>query len=159
MTTQSVFTPDEWTLIVRVPRWVVSGASAAERHNAHRTRKRVEAGFIAIAEGRAMGNEFVREVAHACMDFFDTTLAQTGITVSEPELALTTLLERLGAAARAVRTKANPSDAAAYRQWIIEITDVVINAGQSDGVFGIGRVVVTRAEKQFRDQVVLALQS
>lgn len=159
MTTQSVFTPDEWTLIVRVPRWVVNGASAAGRNNAHRTRKEIEAGFIAIAEGRSMGNVFVREVAQACMDFFDTTLARTGINVTETELALTTVLERVAEAARVVRAKADPADAAAYCQWIVMITDVVINATTSGGRFGFGGVSVSAGEKKFREQVVVALQS
>lgn len=159
MTKPSVFDPDEWTLIVRVPRWVVNGASIAERHNANRTRKKVEAGFIAIAEGRSTGNVFVREVAQSCMEFFDTTLAQTGIKAAEPELAVATVLERVGAAARAVRAKAVPADAAAYCQWLLTITDVVINAGQSDGVLGFGKVQVTPAELRFREQMALALRS
>lgn len=158
MTTQSVFKPDEWTLIVRVPRWVVSGASAAEHHNAHRTRKKVEAGFIAIAEGRSTGNAFVREVAQSCMDFFDTTLAQTGITASEPELALATLLERVTAAAQVVRAKADPGDAAAYCQWIVTITDIVLNAARSEGVLGLGKVLGTAAGKRFRDQILVAVR-
>ena len=159
MTNPSVFTPDEWALIVQVPRWVVNGSSAAGKHNASRTRKAIEAGFIAIAEGRSMANDFVREAAEASMDFFDTTLARTGVNVRETEPGTSTVLERVASAALLLRTKADPPDSAAYATWIVTITDIVLGSGGNAGPFGFGGLHLSGGEKEFRQQLQLALQA
>jgi hypothetical protein len=158
VTTRAAFTAEEWNLLVRVPRWLVGASSAAETDNASRTHAEMEAGFIAIASGREMGSAMVSEVAQACMGYFDTNQA-TEISFAETEVGLATVLERLRAAAQVLRAKADPGDAATYRKWIVDITDVVINASRSGDKLGFGGVAVTPAERHFRDQVVLAVQA
>lgn len=150
------FTNEEWNLLVRVPRWVVEAASAAELDNAQRTHTEREAGFIAVAGGRELGSPVVRDVAQACMGIFDQTPA---VSFADPEAGLSQVLEQIREAAQLVRAKASAEDAAAYRRWLIDVTDVVINAARSGDKLGFGGVAVTPAEKKFRDQVVLAVQA
>lgn len=158
MTTRAAFTAEEWNLLVRVPRWLVGASSAAETDSSQRTHAEIEAGFIAVAGGREMGSALVSEIAQACMGFFDSNQAQE-VSFADPDLGLGTVLERIRSAARILREKAAPEDAATYRKWLIAVTDVVINAARTGDKLGFGGVAVTEAEQRFRDQVVLALQA
>ena len=109
---------------------MVGAASAAELDNAQRTHGEMEAGFIAIAGGREMGSGFVSEIAQACMGVFDNRQTSADISFADTDAGLTTVLERIRAAAQVLRAKADPDDAAIYRRWLISITDVVINAAR-----------------------------
>lgn len=158
MTTRAAFTAEEWNLLVRVPRWLVGASSAAETDSTQRTHAEMEAGFIAVASGREMGSPLVSEIAQECMGFFDSSQAKE-ISFTDTEVGLATVLERIRGTAQVLRAKADPSDAATYRKWIIDITDVVINTARSGDKLGFGGVAVTPAEQHFRDQVVLAVQA
>ena len=124
--------------------------------NSQRTHAEREAGFIAVAGGRELGSVVVRDVAQACMAIFDQ---MPDVSFTDPEAGLAQVLEQIRAAAQLVRAKSTADDAAAYRRWLINVTDVVINAARSGDKLGFGGVTVTPAEKKFRDQVVLAVQA
>jgi hypothetical protein len=56
-----------------------------------------------------------------------------------------------------VRARVTAAEAVAYARWLLDITDEVINAARSDGVLGVGGVLVTPAEQRFRDRLALVL--
>jgi len=66
--------------------------------------------------------------------------------------------KKVGTVNKLVTEKAGPEDVAAYRNWLISITDVVISAARSGDVLGFGGQLVTASEHNFRDRLVLALQ-
>jgi hypothetical protein len=168
MTTKADFEADEWALIVRTPRWVVAGASAAQRDIGFRTDREIEAGYIATAKGHS-DNPFVTAVATETMMIFDSrdvvgagdqaTLASLSSTnATDREAGLAAVLEQVAAVTRLMASKAEPADAKAYRRWLVEITDVVITAARSNDILGFGGQIVTTSEQRFRDRLVLTLQ-
>ncbi len=68
------------------------------------------------------------------------------------------MLEKVGAVNRLITAKADPSDVAAYRKWLVSITDVVISAARTGDFLGFGGQLVTPSEHTFRDRLVLTLQ-
>src|SRR5262252_6628162 len=72
MTSKADFAPDEWDLVVQMPRWVVAAASAAQRDLAYRTDHEIEAGYVATAKGGQSDNAFVSAVAAETMKIFDS---------------------------------------------------------------------------------------
>ncbi|HEY7225410.1 MAG TPA: hypothetical protein VH561_17685 [Micromonosporaceae bacterium] len=158
MTTKADFTPDEWELIVQAPRWVVAAASAAQRDVGYRTNHEIEQGFVATAHGRDTGNAFTAEVAIDTLKVFDSRTVVTGTEFQDRAAGLAAALEKVAVVDRLLAEKADTEDAQAYRRWLIAITDVVIRAARSHDIVGFGGELVTQAEKDFRDQLVLALQ-
>jgi hypothetical protein len=53
--------------------------------------------------------------------------------------------------------KADPADAAAYRRWLLAITDVVISAARTGDILGFGGQLVTASEHRFRDRLAAVL--
>ena len=151
MTGRTLFTSEEWDLLVKVPRWVVRAASASQPDNARRTAIEVEAGFLSVAEGREMGSDLVKEIAQATMGIYDEEHGlpeAAGITFDDMETGLTRVLEQAQAAVKLMAAKA-PTDAPTYRQWLLAISDVVVSAARSNDILGIGGVYVTEAEARF----------
>jgi hypothetical protein len=145
------FTNDERNLLVRLPRWIVAAASDAQHDNAARTHAEVEAGFIAVANGRQSANPLVAEIANLSMGVFDdkrSSAADGGVDGA---------LAQAGAAWQLLRTKAHAAEASAYGRWLLDITDDVIRAARSDDVLGFGGIMVTPAEQHFRDHLAQIL--
>ncbi len=158
MTSRADFATNEWDLVVQLPRWVVAAASAAQHDLAYRTNHEVESGFVASAHGRYSGNAFVTEVADETMRIFDQRSVVAGTDFADRDAAIDSVLEKVGTVNKLVTEKADPEDVAAYRRWLVAITDVVISAARSGDVLGFGGQLVTASEHSFRDRLVLTLQ-
>jgi hypothetical protein len=152
----AAFSQEERDLLLRLPRLIVAAASAAEEDSATRTAQEVEAGFIAVANGRDTGNAFVADIARRAMDNFDNK-AVAGMV--RGAAGIEAILDQLRTGWQYLKAKAAPADAAAYARWIIAITDDVITAVRSGDVLGMGGVLVSDSEKAFRDKVVAILRS
>ncbi len=158
MTTRADFASDEWDSVVQLPRWVVAAASAAQRDVTYRTNIEVEAGLIASARGRDLGNAFVTEVAAETLRVYDSRATLTGIDFRDTRGAIASVLDRVGSVNRMLAAKGAPADAAAYRHWLLGITDVVISAARSNDFLGFGGQLVTESEHRFRDRLAEVLQ-
>jgi hypothetical protein len=145
--------------LVQLPRWIVAGASQAQRDLPHRTTIEVEAGLIASAHGRDLGNSFVTEVAESTLRFFDKRDTIAAIEFGDRAAGLAAVLEHVRTTNQLLKTKANVTDAMAYRRWLLSIADTVISAARTGDFLGIGGKVVTAKEQSFRDRLVLVLQS
>jgi hypothetical protein len=157
VTTKADFARDEWDSLVRLPRLVVAAASAAQRDIAYRTNAEVEAGLVASARGRESKNAFVAAVATEALRIFDDRSTLDGVTFADVDSGIIAVLDRAAAANDALREKAAPSDAAAYRRWIVKIADVVVSAARTGGFLGFGGRRVTEAERRFRDRLAAVL--
>ncbi len=157
MTTRADFATDEWDYVVQLPRWVVAAASAAQHDIAYRTNHEIESGFVASANGRHSGNAFVTEVAGDCMRIFDRRSVIAGTDFHDRDAAIDSVLERVTSVVAIVNAKADPADATAYRQWLADISNVVISAARSGDFLGFGGQLVTASEHRFHDRLVLIL--
>ena len=159
MAGQAGFAADEWDRVVRPPRWIVAAASAAQQDLAYRTNHEVEAGFIASADGRELGNAFVTEVAIADdAYFYDDRAGLHTIEFTDRETGIVSVLDLVRAVNQLLKANVEVADAMAYRKWLLNITDVVISAARSGDFLGFGGSMVTASEHRFRDRLVLVLQ-
>ena len=150
MTGLASFAEAERDLLVRLPRWIVAAASAVQPDNAVRTHREMEAGFLAVANGRLSGDRFLTEVANGTLDIFDE---EGPVATAEVD----GVLEKAGSAWQLVRARVSSDEAAAYARWLLDITDEVISAARSDGVLGVGGLLISPAEQRFRDRLAQIL--
>ena len=156
MTSALGLTDEERNLLVRVPRWVVGAASAAHVGSAGKTRHEIENGFLSVANGRKLGNPVVAELAGAAMNVFDQDPKKSGVDPSSAA-GRDAIIEHAKAAWNILRTKATPIDAAAYRRWLLNVTDEVITAVRADEHLGFGGVLIHPDEQSFRDRLSEAM--
>jgi hypothetical protein len=159
VTTRADFSSEEWDLVVRLPRWIVAAASAAQNDLAYRTKIEVEAGFIASADGRELGNPFVTEVAMQTMAIYDDSAGIEKISFDDREAGIVSVLDRVRVVNQLLKQKADVADTMAYRRWLLSITGVVISAARTGDILGFGGELITKSEYRFRDRLVLVLQS
>jgi len=110
-----------------------------------------EAGFLSVAEGRTLGSDLVKDIAQDTMGIFDEKRGlpeSAGITFDDVDGGMEAVIERAQAALGLMQDRA-PDDAAAYRRWMLAISDTVIAAARSHGVLGMGGTYVTDLEKGF----------
>jgi hypothetical protein len=158
VTTRAAFTGEEWDLIVKLPRWVVAAASASQQDLKYRTKHEVEAGFIASADGRRLGNPFVTEVASATMAIYDDPGAVRAIEFDDREQGIGAVLEQARVVNQLLKARVDVAEAMTYRRWLLAITDIVITAARTGDFLGFGGQLVTAPEHRFRDRLVLVLQ-
>jgi len=80
------------------------------------------------------------------------------IDVHHPEAGLAAVLVRAREGAALMIATAEPVEAAAYRRWLLAITDTVIGAVRSGAVLGLGGQSVSDNERRFREQLARALE-
>jgi hypothetical protein len=159
VTTKAEFTRDEWDSLVQLPRWVCAAASAAQRDLAYRTTIEVEVGLLSSAHGRNMGNAFLAEVAADTLHIYDDRTVAAAIEFTDVESGIVEVLDRAAAVHALLGAKAAPADAAAYRHWLLTVTDDVISAARTGDFLGFGGKLVTAAEHRFRDRLATVLQA
>jgi hypothetical protein len=151
VTARSEFTAEERNLLVRLPRWVVSAASAIHEEGVARTRQKLENGFLAVANGRAMGNALIAELGATALKVYDEDPKTSGVdpaTAAGRDL----VIGYAQTAMAILRAKAEEADASTYRRWLLDITDFVITDVRHERI-GFGGVRVHPDEKQFRDRL------
>lgn len=109
----SAYSTAEWRLLTRLPGQVVIAAIGSPGAGPRDRVADAVAGLDAIAAGRAFDSDLVREVAA-------TIYAETDrdLTLVEPAGPPADVLERCRAVVRLLAARADPADAAAYRQWV-----------------------------------------
>jgi hypothetical protein len=152
----SVLAPQDWALLVKLPRRVLIAATSAERDNAKHTVAEGLAGIEAIAAGRASTSRLVRDVVAAIYAEPDKDVP-VAEEFSDPEWGIAGVLAECRAAAGALTDRVPPSDAAAYRQWLSDIATTVCAAARSGGVLGFGGTAVSPAERRFLDELSRSL--
>jgi hypothetical protein len=159
VTAKAEFPTDEWERLVQLPRWIVAAASAAQRDLPHRTTIEVEAGYIASANGRDTGSPFVTEVAEDTLRLFDGGNSTAAGEFGDRKAAIVAVLERAQAVNEILKERVSIADAMAYRRWLLSITDVVISAARTGDFLGFGGKLITESEQNFRDRLLVVLQS
>jgi hypothetical protein len=163
---RSIFSDQEWSLLVGLPESVLSAASIVESDSGHRTQSEGEAGLAAIADGRGSGSPLVEAVATALVAQLggDPDLGEEPPVVvapDDPAGYIAECLARAQAASALLAAKSpediGAGDAGAYRHWLVTIADSVVNAASSGGLLGIGGERVSAAEQSFVGRLTVAL--
>jgi hypothetical protein len=160
MTSQRVYSDEEWGLLVGLPQSVMMAAIFAESDSTNRTTTESGAGLDAIAAGRDSGSTLVRDVA---LELFtrlgdpETGELPPALEMGQRDVDLGDVLDRARSAADLLAAKAGPGEAAAYRHWLVGIADQVVNAAKSGGFLGIGGSWVSESERRFVDELSTVL--
>jgi hypothetical protein len=160
MTSQRVYSDEEWGLLVGLPQSVMMAAMAAESDNPSRTADESGAGLDAISAGRDSGSTLVRDVAKQLVNQLgdpETGELPPVLDLGSREVDLGDVLQRARSAADVLAAKAGPGEAAAYRHWLVGIADQVVNAAKSGGFLGIGGSWVSESERRFVDELSIVL--
>jgi hypothetical protein len=160
MTSQLVYSDEEWGLLVGLPQSVMMAAILAEGDSTNRTASESSAGLDAIAAGRDSGSTLVRDVALELVSRLgdpETGELPPVLEMGTREVDLGEVLDRARAATDLLTAKAGPGEAAAYRHWLVGIADQVVNAAKSGGFLGIGGSWVSESERHFVDELSTVL--
>jgi len=160
MTSQRVYSDEEWGLLVGLPESIMMAAIFAEDDGPGRTATESGVGLDAIAAGRDSGSALVRDVALELVTRLGDP--ETGdlppvLETGDREVNPRDVLARARSASDLLTAKAGPGEAAAYRHWLVGIADQVVNAAKSGGFLGIGGTWVSESERRFVDELSTVL--
>jgi hypothetical protein len=156
MAYQSIFTDEEWGLLVGLPQSVLTAAVAAEPEGLRRTLAEGDAGLNAIAAGRESPSGLVAAVAEELISRLGDP--EDGeqlpmIRPAEPAEAAASALDRARAAAALVDERVDEGEAGAYKHWLVGIADEVVGATPAGGLPAPGLDEVSEPERRFRDRL------
>jgi hypothetical protein len=160
MTSQLIYSDEEWGLLVGLPQSVMMAAIFAETDGTNRTASESSAGLDAIAAGRDSGSTLIRDVALELVARIgdpESGELPPVLEVGTREVDLDEVLDRARTATDLLAAKAGPGEAAAYRHWLVGIADQVVNAAKSGGFLGIGGSWVSESERRFVDELSTVL--
>jgi hypothetical protein len=141
--TTAVYSSAEWDLLTDLPGRVLVAAASPGPGRPPRGVAAGLAGLDAVAAGRAFDSDLVRAVVSAIYARHD------GATDRDEHLTdLVDLLAACRAAVRVLRRRADPADAAVYRQWVESVAARVCRAGDAGA---------SPADRRFLDRLAGAL--
>ncbi len=162
MANKQSFTPEEWTKVLQSPILVGVAVSAADPSGVWGTLKEAFASSSALASAKldAGSNELVRTVAAD----FETAEARSELQKAlrecfadaEPVDCVQRSLANLREVSSILDAKA-PSDAAAFKGWLVSIGQKVAQAATEGAIMGIGGVPVSDAENETLADIAKAL--
>lgn len=164
MADKANFTPDEWKLLLESVVMASMAVTAADPSGLFGLIKEGLAGGSTLAQAR-MGTG-TNPLIKAVVDDFSTSggraIAQDGVKqkISGKQLPEVKALciQTLQQAAAVLDAKA-PSDAAAFKNWLHQLSQNVAEAAsEGGGLFGIGGVPVSDAEKATLAEISSALK-
>ncbi|HEY2947138.1 MAG TPA: hypothetical protein VGJ53_01870 [Micromonosporaceae bacterium] len=156
----SVFTDEEWGLLVGLPQSVLTAAAAAEPVGLRRTIAEGDAGLAAIAAGRQSASPLVAAVAEEVISRVGDPEEGEQLSVirpAEPAEAVASALDRAREAVALLADRVGEGDAGAYRYWLVSIADEVVGAPPAGAPPAPGTDPVTEPERRFRDQLATVL--
>ncbi|MFR9777095.1 hypothetical protein ACL02O_13660 [Micromonospora sp. MS34] len=118
------YSTTEWDLLTDLPGRVLVAAASPGPGRPPRGVAAGLAGLDAVAAGRAFDSDLVRAVVAAIYARHDGAAAR-----DERLTDVVDLLAACRAAVRLLRRRADPADAAAYRQWVESVAARVCQAG------------------------------
>jgi hypothetical protein len=149
------FAPDEWDLLTRLPARVMIAATSAEPDSDRRTVAEGLAGIDAIAAGTVSDSDLVRAAVAAIYAEADPD-PPTAEQFRDRHAGITEVLVNCRTASAVLARRADPADAAAYKQWLQNIAARVCGASRSGGLFGAR---TSDSEHKFLADLNRALQS
>lgn len=162
MTNREDFSPEEWDLLVALPREAAIAAAIADADDPLDATKAIVAAFKElVAGGREYpDNPLILDVLLDLRTGEDGPEDQGETIAVDPERRDRQLAEALDHARRAndfLTAKASEPEANDYRTWVQAIGREAVRAATSGGFLGIGAERVTATEAEFMSQLRAAL--
>jgi hypothetical protein len=158
MTTQSDFTEDEWTAIVRAPMVAGMAITLADPGGPIEVVKETTA-VVKFATGTAseQRDDLVGEIAREMRALVEQR--KNPATGFKPRGAMAgkEILDELSRVNESVSAKASPEEAEAFREWIVECAQRAAEAAKEGGFLGFRAEQVSQGEKDMLAQLRGAL--
>jgi hypothetical protein len=132
-------------------------AMSAEPDSDQRTVTEGLAGINAIAAGAVCDSDLVRAAVAAIYAEAEPDPPRTE-QVRDRYAGITEVLVNCRTVSLTLTRRADPADAAVYRQWLLNIAARVCAAGRTGAIFGLGGSVFSDAEHAFLADLDRALQ-
>jgi len=163
MTGKSNFTPDEWKVLLQSVMAAGIAITAAEPSGLWGLLKESFAGGTELAKAKT--DPGTNALIKAVVDDFSTaegSAARDALKAkfkdSKPAQIKNKCIEVLRETAAIVDSKA-PSDSAAYKRWLQQISQHVAEATNEGGFLGAGGVPISEAEKATLTEISTALKA
>ena len=163
MTDKSSFTKDEWALLLESPMIAGMAITAADPSGLWGLLKELFAGGGALSQAMtsATTNALVKAVVADFSNSEGRSAARDGLKAkfanSQPADVKTKSLDLLRQVSALLDTKA-PTDSMAFKNWLRQISQSTAEAAtEGGGLFGIGGVQVSEAEKATLNEISSAL--
>ena len=163
MTGKSNFTPDEWKVLLQSVMAAGIAITAAEPSGLWGLLKESFAGGTELAKAKT--DPGTNALIKAVVDDFSTaegSAARDALKAkfkdSKPAQIKNKCIEVLRETAAIVDSKA-PSDSAAYKRWLQQISQHVAEAANEGGFLGAGGVPISEAEKATLTEISTALKA
>ena len=156
MTTQTDYTGDEWARLVRGP--LVAGLAVSIADPGGPVEALKETAAAVRASQAPPESPLLVEISTQIRD-----LAQNrenplgGFEIGSAAMAGQQVLDELRAIDVILRTKAEPGEADAYREWILAAAQASADAAKEGGFLGIGAQRVSEGEQQMLERLRDAL--
>ena len=163
MTDKSNFAPDEWKVLLESVMAASIAITAAEPSGLRGLLKESFAGGTELAKAKMdpAADALIKEIVNDFGTAEGRTITRDGLKDklkgSKPAEIKDKCVDILRQAAAVVDTKA-PSDAAAFKSWLRQISQHVAEASTEGGFLGIGGVAVSDAEKATLAEISSALK-
>jgi hypothetical protein len=162
MTSRSDFTPEEWALLVALPREAAIAAAVADADDPLDATKAIVAAFKELVAGAASypKNALIADVLLELRTGKEGPEDQSEtieVDAERRERQLAEAIDRGRQASELLRAKAAPAEAEEYRRWILAIGHEAVRAATSGGFLGLGAERVTETEAEFMGQLRAAL--
>jgi hypothetical protein len=148
------FAPDEWDLLTRLPARVIVAAMSAEADGDRRTVAEGLAGIDAIAAGTISDSDLVRAAVAAIYAEADPD-PPTAEQFRDRRAGITEVFITCRTASAVLARRADPADAAAYRQWLQNIAARACGVSRSSEALGAR---TSDSEREFLADLYRALQ-
>ena len=163
MADKATFTPDEWNLLLESVMMAGIAVTAADPSGLWGMLKESFASSSALlkAKGDVAANPLIRAIVNDFETSEGRSAARSGLNAklkgAQPSEIKARCINALQQAAETVEAKA-PSDAAAFKGWLYQISQNVAQASNEGGFLGFGGIPVSDAEKATLGEISTALR-
>jgi hypothetical protein len=156
MTTQKDFTTEEWNQLLNAPTYATMAIVAASFGPMDMFKETAAmAKAIATAAAQAPANELMGALMSELKE--RKGVGDKSQVKAESKAGPQELVNNLGEVAALLDQKAAPEEAAAYKNWLYQVSVDVANAAKEGGFMGMGGERVSQAEKATLEKIATAL--
>jgi hypothetical protein len=153
MTDKSAFTEEEWETLRRSPLVAGAAISIADPGGPIEVIKETSAVMKLVTEAAAERDDLVGAVAKDVREQAKARKNPMGDFKPRGATGGTEILDELSRAGQIAESKADPAEAQAFKEWLLESAQRAADAAKEGGFMGFKAVQVSEGEQKMLDQV------
>jgi hypothetical protein len=161
MTDKSAFAEEEWATLRRAPMVAGMAISIADPGGPIEVLKETSAVMKLVTESAAGRDDLVGAVAKDVREQAQQRHSPLGDFKPRGATAGKEILDEISRAGRIADEKADPTEAKAFREWLLECAQRAADAAKEGGFMGFNAVRVSEGEQKMLDELrgALALEA